>query len=46
MKKKKERKSIFRRIGDELKENIIIEIIGEIIMFIPRLLIRLVKDIW
>ena len=47
MKKKKEKRSrILKDFFGELSGNVIADIFVNIIMFIPRVFIRLLKDIW
>jgi hypothetical protein len=46
-KRKKERKDgFFKEILSEIMDSILIEVVWNILMFIPRMLIRLIKNIW
>lgn len=46
-KRKKERQDgIFKEILTEIMDSILIEVVWNILMFIPRMLIRLIKNIW
>ena len=44
--KRKRRKSSFKDILFELRDSILIEVVWNILMFVPRLMIRVIKDIW
>lgn len=47
MKKKRERKNgIFKEILIDLRESILFEVAWNILTFIPRMLQRLIKNIW
>ena len=50
MKNKKREKekqdSFFREFLSELGGNILLEIVWNILLFIPRMMIRLIKNIW
>ncbi|MFB5089619.1 hypothetical protein PGC35_20955 [Psychrobacillus sp. PGGUH221] len=45
-KKKKSRMGFFKEILGEIGGSIIFEVVWNIIMFIPRMLIRLISSIW
>lgn len=45
MMKKEKKKSIFRQILEEVKDSIIIEVILKSLLFIPRMIFRLIKNI-
>lgn len=44
--KKEKRDSFWKELFGELGVNILLEIIWNIILFIPKMLIRLIKNIW
>jgi hypothetical protein len=44
-KEKKKKESIFKQILEEVKDSIIIEVIFKSLLFIPRIIIRLIKNI-
>lgn len=47
IKKKKEKQDgLFKEMLDEIGESIIFEVVWNIIMFIPRMIIRLITSIW
>lgn len=46
-KRKKERQDgFFKEILTEIMDSILIEVVWNILMFLPRMLIRLIKNIW
>lgn len=44
--KKKETKAFFKEILRDLKDSILFEIVWNILMFIPRMIFRFIKEIW
>ena len=44
--KKRETKAFFKDMLKEFSDSIIVEVIWNIVMFIPRIIIRFVKEIW
>ena len=44
--KKKETKAFFKDMLRNLKESILFEIVWNILMFIPRMTFRFIKEIW
>ena len=44
--KKKETKAFFKEMRRDFKDSIIVEIVWNIVMFIPRMIIRFIKEIW
>jgi hypothetical protein len=44
--KKEKQNSFFKEILIELRDSIFFEVAWNILMFIPRMMIRLIKNIW
>ena len=44
--KKEKQDGFFKEVLGELSVSILFEVVWNILMFIPRMIIRLIKDIW
>lgn len=44
--KKERQNGFFKEILIELRDSILFEVVWNILMFIPRMMIRLIKNIW
>ena len=44
--KKEKQDGFFKEVLSELSGSILFEVVWNILMFIPRMMIRLIKDIW
>ena len=46
IRKKEKQDGFFKEMLEELTSSILFEVVSNIIMFIPKMIIRLIKNIW